>query len=119
MTADYLGQIVEVLGHGIFVVDPEGRIVYWNRWMADTTGIERISAEGRTIYELYPEVRFDAFRRNLKSVLAFGNFAYLSQKVHGCSRSPLPWIRPPDTRGCSRTAAWVRSGSRGRSATPS
>lgn len=94
MIADYLGQIVEVLGHGVFAVDAEGRIVYWNRWMSDTTGIERISAEGRTIYELYPEMRSEAFRRNLKSVLAFGNFAFFSQKVHGWL---LPIPAPPDS----------------------
>lgn len=93
MIADYIGQIVEVIGHGVLAVDSEGRIVYWNRWMSDMTGIERAAAEGSAIYELYPGMRADAFRRNLKSVLAFGNFAFFSQKVHGWL---LPIPAPPD-----------------------
>ncbi len=94
MIADQFGQIVEVLGHGVFAVDGEGRVVYWNRWMGDMTGIEREAAEGRTIYELYPGMRSDAFRRNLRSVLAFGSFAFFSQKAHGWL---LPLPAPPDS----------------------
>lgn len=78
-----LPQVLELVGHGVIVVDAEGRVDYWNRWMAEATGIERDAADGRTVYELFPGMREKAFRRNLKSVIAFGNLAFFSQKVHG------------------------------------
>ncbi len=84
-----LPQVLEIIGHGVMVVDPEGRIEYWNRWMSEATGVERDAAEGRTVYELFPGMREKAFRRNLKSVIAFGNLAFFSQKVHG-ALFPMP-----------------------------
>jgi diguanylate cyclase (GGDEF)-like protein len=87
-----LSQILETLSLGVFVLDPEGRIAYWNRWLESASDLPRAEAVGRSVFELFPELGTSVFRRNLKSVLAFGNFAYFSQKVHGrlLNLRPLP-----------------------------
>jgi len=87
-----LSQILETLSLGVFVLDPEGRIAYWNRWLEGASELPRAEVLGKSAFELFPELGTPVFRRNLKSVLAFGNFAYFSQKVHGrlLRLGPLP-----------------------------
>jgi diguanylate cyclase (GGDEF)-like protein len=78
-----LVQVLDGLGHGVVVLDPECRIGYWNRWMERASGLTATEAAGKSLPELYPGLDTAAFRRNLKSVLAFGIVAYFSQRVHG------------------------------------
>jgi diguanylate cyclase len=78
-----LSEMVETLGQGVFVLDAEGRIAYWNRWLVFASGIESEIALGASAFELFPELDKASFRRDLRSVLSFGNFAYFSQKIHG------------------------------------
>jgi diguanylate cyclase len=78
-----LSQLVETLGQGVFVLDAEGHIAYWNRWLSLASGLEPERALGASIFELFPELDRPFFRRDLRSVLSFGNFAYFSQKIHG------------------------------------
>ncbi len=77
-----LSQIVETLSLGVLVLDPEARIVYWNRWLENASGHSFPEVRGRSIFELYPELENPAFMRNFRSVLSFGNYAYFSQRVH-------------------------------------
>jgi diguanylate cyclase (GGDEF)-like protein len=78
-----LSDMVETLGQGVFALDAEGSIAYWNRWLVFASGIEAEVALGASAFELFPELDRAFFRRDLKSVLSFGNFAYFSQKIHG------------------------------------
>jgi len=87
-------QIVDTISLGILVIDPEGRVVAWNRWMENATGRAYPEVRGRSLYELFPELRGPVFQRNLRSVLQFGNFAYFSQRVHGYL---LPMRPDPDS----------------------
>jgi diguanylate cyclase (GGDEF)-like protein len=95
MSLDF-SQMVETLNLGVLVLDAEGRIAYWNRSLASASGIETEAAVGRLLFELYPEIDRPSFRRDLKSVLSFGNFAYFSQKLHGhlLSMPPAPGSPP-------------------------
>lgn len=83
MSAPDLSQILETLNLGVFALDAEGRIVYWNRWIENASGLPPAETLGKSAFELFPELDTPVFRRDLKSVLSFGNFAYFSQKVHG------------------------------------
>ena len=85
-------QVLETLSLGIFVLDAEGRIVFWNRWMENASGHSAGTTIGQSVFGLFPELETAVFRRSLKSVLSFGNFVYFSQKVHGhlLSLPPLP-----------------------------
>jgi diguanylate cyclase (GGDEF)-like protein len=83
LSAPDLSQILETLNLGVFALDAEGRIVYWNRWIENASGLPSAETLGKSAFELFPELDTPVFRRDLKSVLSFGNFAYFSQKVHG------------------------------------
>jgi diguanylate cyclase (GGDEF)-like protein len=83
VSAPDLSQILETLNLGVFALDAEGLIVYWNRWMENASGRPSAAALGKSAFGLFPELETPVFRRDLKSVLSFGNFAYFSQKVHG------------------------------------
>lgn len=87
-------QIVDTLSLGVLVIDPEGHIVAWNRWLENASGRAYPEVRGRSLYELFPELRGPVFQRNLRSVLHFGNFAYFSQRVHGYL---LPMRPAPDS----------------------
>lgn len=87
-------QIVDTISLGVLVIDPEGRVVAWNRWLENATGRSYPEVRGRSLYELFPELRGPVFQRNLRSVLQFGNFAYFSQRVHGYL---LPMRPDPDS----------------------
>jgi len=78
-----LSQILETLNLGIFALDAEGCIVYWNRWIENASSLPSSETLGKSAFVLFPELDTPVFRRNLQSVLSFGNFAYFSQKVHG------------------------------------
>lgn len=82
MSIDF-SQMVESLNQGIFVIDAEGRIAFWNRALAFASHIPSDRAVGASIFELYPELDRPSFHRDLKSVFSFGNFAYFAQKLHG------------------------------------
>ena len=84
-----LTQMVEMLNQGVFVIDAEGIVVFWNRALAFASGIPAERALGASIFALYPQLDRPSFRRDLKSVLSFGNFAYFSQRLHG-HLVPLP-----------------------------
>jgi diguanylate cyclase (GGDEF)-like protein len=77
-----LSQIIETINLGVFVLDADARLVYWNRWLENASGISSTEALDKRVFELFPELETPVFIRNLKSVLSFGNFAYFSQKLH-------------------------------------
>ncbi len=89
MTDSDFQQILDAVDFGVLVIAPDTRILHWNRWLSDYSGFKREDVLSKALYELYPDLRSPAFERNLRSVLAFGNFAFFSQKVHG-NLIPLP-----------------------------
>jgi PAS domain S-box/diguanylate cyclase (GGDEF) domain len=78
-----LPQILETISLGILVLEPDGKVAYWNRWLENASGLPADRVVGRCAFELFSELDKPAFRRALKSVLSFGNFSFFSQKVHG------------------------------------
>ncbi len=77
-----LGQIFENINIGLVVLDGNFRIQHWNRWMELHSRIAPEDIIGTCIFDRFPELENASFQRNLKSVLAFGNFCFFSQKLH-------------------------------------
>ncbi len=75
-------QIADTINCGITVIDTEYSIQYWNRWMEIHSGVERASILGKNIFDVYPNLRNPQFIRNCRSILSFGNFVFISQKLH-------------------------------------
>jgi PAS domain S-box-containing protein len=75
-------QIFESINTGLVVLSSEFTVLGWNRWMEHQSGIPAQQIVGTSVFELYPNLAEPKYRRLLKSVFAFGNFAYFSQKLH-------------------------------------
>lgn len=91
-----LAQVVDGLNQGVMVLAPDGTVRFWNRWLSLATGREARAVVGRNIADVFPEFSGSSFQRNFRSVISFGNFAFFSQKVHGClfRVPPLPGSAP-------------------------
>ena len=75
-------QIFHMVNVGIVVLDSDLRIKHWNRWMALHSGIAEEEIVGTSIFASFPNLNTPRFLRSCKSVLAFGNFSFFSQKLH-------------------------------------
>jgi len=75
-------QIFNTVNIGIVILDKELRVTQWNKWMEAHSGIDRDDIIGTSIFDNFPDLNSRIFQRNVKSVLAFGNFYYFTQKLH-------------------------------------
>ncbi len=75
-------QIFEMINVGIVVLDKELKVNKWNRWMETHSKIRAEQIVGHSLFEYYPQLQTKWFDRSCKSVLRFGNFFFLSQKLH-------------------------------------
>ena len=75
-------QIFNTVNIGIVILDKELRVTQWNKWMEAHSGIDRDDIIGTSIFDNFPDLNSRIIQRNVKSVLAFGNFYYFTQKLH-------------------------------------
>lgn len=77
-----LSQIFNIVNIGLVVIDDTFKVTQWNRWMSANSGVEAEDVIGKSLFKNFPDLDNPRFNRNCKSVLAFGNFCYFSQKLH-------------------------------------
>jgi diguanylate cyclase (GGDEF)-like protein len=75
-------QIIEMVNIGIVIIDKDLTVHLWNRWMATHSNIPAEKIIGKPLFDFFPNINTPRFNRNLKAVLAFGNFSFFSQKLH-------------------------------------
>jgi len=75
-------QIFETINLGLVVLDRDLKVTGWNRWMELHSGITSQKVLGQQICEVFPTLSEGSFKRIVKSVFAFGNYASYSQKLH-------------------------------------
>ncbi len=75
---DLFRSIVEHVGLGIFVVDAQHRVLFWNRFLEAKSGHGAAEVVGKSLFEIYPDVPRRWFERHVRSVLAIGNFSFSS-----------------------------------------
>jgi len=75
-------QILETVNIGLVILDKDLKVRYWNRWMESQSGISSDKIIGAPIFEFFPSLNTPKFLRSCKSVLAFVNFSFFSQKLH-------------------------------------
>jgi diguanylate cyclase len=75
-------QVFDMINLGLVILDGDLRVVHWNRWMTLHSSLAPDMVAGRPIVALFPNLDTARFRRNCKSVLAFGNLCFFSQKLH-------------------------------------
>jgi diguanylate cyclase len=77
-----LSQLFDTVNIGLVVLDCDLKVRYWNRWMEFYSGIPSERIVDVPLFEFFPSLNTPKFLRSCKSVLAFGNFAFFSQKLH-------------------------------------
>lgn len=75
-------QIFDMVDIGLVVLDPNLKVLHWNRWMELKSGISPDDIVGTSLFDHFPDLNNKAFLRSCKSVMAFGNFSFFSQKLH-------------------------------------
>lgn len=75
-------QISDMINMGLVVIDEDLKVHFWNRWMALHSGIDPEKIVGQSLFDFFPNLDEPKFMRNCRSVFAFGNFAFFSQKLH-------------------------------------
>ncbi len=75
-------QISDMINIGLVVLDADLKVHFWNRWMALHSGITAEEITGQSLFSFFPDLENARFQRNCRSVFAFGNFAFFSQKLH-------------------------------------
>ncbi len=76
-------QIFDIINIGLVILDREMKVFKWNRWMEVNSGISDDEISGKPIFDFFPDLKTEKFTRSCKSVFAFGNFSFFSQKLHG------------------------------------
>ena len=67
---------------GISLIGHDGRVVLWNAWMADVSGIAGDAALGRTLAELFPELAGSRIAAAVAEALSGGLSAILSSSLN-------------------------------------
>ncbi|WP_395006713.1 diguanylate cyclase domain-containing protein [Undibacterium sp.] len=83
----YADQILDSINLGLIVVDAEERILIWNTWLEKHTGVNFEQAQHQKIGDVFSSAPSPAFLAALRSTIAYGLPAVLSNALH---RSPLP-----------------------------
>ncbi|CAN7171967.1 sensor domain-containing diguanylate cyclase [Pseudoduganella sp. LjRoot289] len=88
--ANRLGLLESVLGAvhiGAIVLDGHGRIVLWNRWMEQYSGLPSAEVLCRDFYALFPEMRSQRIGMAIQQALVSNFPSLLSQTLN---KSPFP-----------------------------
>ncbi len=75
-------SVCENIPLGILVLDNEHRILYWNRWLEQKTGIPAERATGKTLHDLYPGLENKRFAWALENVIENNSPQVMSQSLN-------------------------------------
>jgi diguanylate cyclase (GGDEF)-like protein len=78
----YFRQLFDNLSLGLLVVDAQFRVQLWNKWLSDKTGISVQKATGKTLHELFPEVRKPRFEWSVSQVVTTRSAQLMSQALN-------------------------------------
>ncbi|MEN0105795.1 MAG: diguanylate cyclase [Pseudomonas sp.] len=68
--------IVQSIDVGVVVFDEDYRVLVWNTFMENRSGIQPGAANGASFFELFPEVDSKWFRKKVEGVAALGTPAF-------------------------------------------
>jgi diguanylate cyclase (GGDEF)-like protein/PAS domain S-box-containing protein len=82
--------ILDALDFGIIIIDHERRVVVWNAWVAQKSGIPRANAMGRLLDEMMPDIADSRLATAIHMALGNGITSFLSRAIH---KTPMPLYR--------------------------
>ena len=75
-------SVFNYIFNGIFIIDKEQKIVFWNKIMTDWTGIDLSSIYGKKLTELFPSFKQFIYQYQVETVLQYGTTAIFSSHLH-------------------------------------
>ncbi len=75
-----LNQIFDMISLGIIILEKSLVVNRINRWVEIHGKISSDEINGKELFDVFPQMNNSWFSRNFKSVIAFGNFSFFSQK---------------------------------------
>lgn len=85
--ARLMAAVMDAINIGVIVLDQEERIVCWNPWVENTSGIAVAGARGKLLTEVFPEVEGKRIQGAARSALRNGYASILSQSLN---KAPFP-----------------------------
>jgi diguanylate cyclase (GGDEF)-like protein len=95
LDADARSVILDAIASGIVVLDLDGRILVWNRWMARHSGLPAENVIGRLFTEIFPEIEGTRLGSALNTALAHRLAGIISPSIH---KPYLPLYKSPAGR---------------------
>lgn len=97
--------VANAIPNGIVVLDADGCVEFWNKWMERHSGIPGGQAQGRRFGELFPEIAGSRLEAAIRTALAHRLAGIVSPSIHA---PPLPLYRhPADRAGNERLAQLI------------
>ena len=88
-------KILDAVNSGLILVDAEGKVLLWNDWTAQHSGIPVADALGCSLETLFGDGLTTAFKSAVRNALSFRLPIVLSHALH---RTPLPLYSLPLTQ---------------------
>src|SRR5678815_2767357 len=82
MTAAVTGWMHELAPQGIMLTDRDLKVVAWNRWLEERSGMRAKDVLGKNLLDLYPDLVARGLDVSYKDAIA-GQIRLLSQRFHG------------------------------------
>jgi PAS domain S-box-containing protein len=76
------GGILDAVDVGVIVVDSNVRIVFWNEWIAQKSGIAASGAVGKSLQEVFSGLRTSRLVQAISDAIEFDNSGFLSHTLH-------------------------------------
>jgi len=79
-----LGAVLQNINLGVLLLDRDGRVVFWNDFMAIHSGWDSAAVRGRLLFEIFPELPQRWIQKKIDGVFALQNLAFTSwqQRPH-------------------------------------
>jgi diguanylate cyclase (GGDEF)-like protein len=61
--------LLNLLGHGIMIVDTDLVVHFWNDWLCEKSGVSKNDIEGRNLAECFESINVLKFQRSMESVV--------------------------------------------------
>lgn len=96
LSLDEIGDAIwDAIKLGLILINKEGKVLMWNDWMAQHSGIPTESALGHSLESLFLDGLSTPFKTAIKNALTHKFPIVLSNSLH---RSPLPLYSLPVTK---------------------
>ncbi len=76
--------LIDEIGDGLVLLDRNARVLLWNRWMSEHSGLPQDQVSGRALPELFVDLG-EHLLQAIRDALASGFCSLLSARLHPCS----------------------------------